>query len=250
MARAEGVHNHDAQVGAIEGEIVIPAVPDDDVGFLLGFLDDLPVIHAGVDHRAQVYVRLILLALFDGAIVGVEVLEGSVALHDLPGEVPIGHRVADGDDPLAHVAQGPDDLPGRLALAGAGPGGADRDDGHGGLEHGAVGSEQPEVGPRCEDLRGLVHHVFVGHIAVGEHHPFHVVLGDKLVQVRFGVDRYALRIKLTRKDGWIGLVLYAGDLGGGESDHLIGRVVPEEDVEVVKVAPRGAHDNDPGLFHA
>ena len=73
--------------------------------------------------------RLVLLALLDRAVGGVEILVAREALDDLLRQVAVGHRVAQDGDALAVVAQELRDAAGRLALPGARAHRADRDDG-------------------------------------------------------------------------------------------------------------------------
>ena len=47
------VDDDDLQVGLVEGEVVVAAVPEDDVGFLLGLAEDGLVVDAGVDDRGR-----------------------------------------------------------------------------------------------------------------------------------------------------------------------------------------------------
>jgi len=91
VARPQGVGHHDLQVGLVEGEVVVAAVPEDDVGFLLGLAQDGLVIHAGVDDDAGHDMGLVLLALLDRAFVAVEVGQLGVALDLLDGQVAVGH---------------------------------------------------------------------------------------------------------------------------------------------------------------
>src|SRR5699024_3634707 len=102
------------------------AVPEDDVGLPLGCAQDLLVVDAGVDDQACVDVRLVLLALLDGAPVTVEIRMVGEALAGLPGEVAVGHGVPYGHDPPAHAAEDLREVPARLRLADAGTHGADR----------------------------------------------------------------------------------------------------------------------------
>src|SRR5665647_1219438 len=85
------VGDGDVQVGLVEAEVVVAAVPEDDVGFLLGLAHDGLVVDAGVDHVAGDDVRLVLFHLFDGALVLGEVLDGGEALHALLDEVAVRH---------------------------------------------------------------------------------------------------------------------------------------------------------------
>jgi hypothetical protein len=59
--------------GPDEGEVVVAAVPQDQVGLGLGRGDDRRVVDAGEDHVAAGEVRLVFLALLERAAGGVEV---------------------------------------------------------------------------------------------------------------------------------------------------------------------------------
>src|SRR4030042_3161340 len=84
----------------------------------------------------------------------------------------------------------------------------------------------------------------MGNVAVGEMDIIHCVLGDEGVEVRLGVDRDTLGVELARELGRVFAALDVRDLGGGEGDNLVGRVVAEIYVEVVEVPSGGAHDDD------
>ena len=248
VARPQRVGHHDLQVGLVEGEVVVAAVPEDDVGFLLGLAQDGLVIHAGVDDDAGHDMGLVLLALLDRAFVAVEVGQLGVALDLLDGQVAVGHGMADGGhaaalglEDLGHLARG-------LALAAPGADGADRDHRPGALDHGVLGAEQDERGARGLDLAGLVHDVLVGHVAVGEIDLGHVEFADERVELFLGVDGDAVRIELSGQDGRILAAFDVGNLGGREGHDLEVRVVPEVGVEIVEIPARGAHDDD--FFHA
>src|SRR4029453_8086144 len=60
------VGDHDVQVGTVERQVVVAAVPQQDLGLGLGPLQDGVVVDPGVHHRARGQVRLVLLALLDG----------------------------------------------------------------------------------------------------------------------------------------------------------------------------------------
>ena len=243
MAGAVRVGHHDRQVGLVEGEIVVAAIPQDDIHFLLGLAQDGFVIHAGVDDHAVIEVRFVLLALFDGALVLVQVGIIGEALHLLRDQVAVGHGVADGGHLVAHVAQDQRNAPGGLALARTGAHRADRNDRLGRFEHGRVGTHQAEIRAGGHHGRGLVHHILVRNIAVGKHHLLDLVLLDQALQVALRVNRDALRVQLAGQLSRVLASFDVGDLGGGEGDHLIIRIVAEEDVEIVEVASRGAHDD-------
>ena len=149
-----GVRHHDLQPRPVEGQVVVAAVPDDDLRLLLRLGQDGPVVHARVDHAARRDVRLVLLPLLDGAAVPVQVLHDREALDALPRDVAVRHGVADRHHLAALVAQDADHAPRGLALAAARAHRAHRDHRHAGLEHAGVRPDQPEIGPRGQDLRG------------------------------------------------------------------------------------------------
>jgi hypothetical protein len=96
------VGHHNRQVGLVEGEVVVAAVPQDDIHFLFGLAQDGFVIHAGIDDNAVIEVRFVFLALFNGAFVLIQVGVIGEALHLLLDQVAVGHGVADGRHAVAH----------------------------------------------------------------------------------------------------------------------------------------------------
>ncbi len=88
------------------------------------------------------------------------------------------------------------------------------------LDHRGIGPEEDEIGPGGHGLRGLVHDVFMGDVAVGEMDVVDLVLGDEGVHLGLGVDGDALGIELPRQDGGVFPALDVGDLGGREGDDL------------------------------
>lgn len=246
---AEGVDDDDLEVACIERGVVVAAVPEDDLGFLLGLVEDGLVVDTGVDDVAGGDVGLVLLHLFDGAVVLLEVLEGCEALDLLLDQVTVGHGVADGDDFLAGLEQGVDNLARGLALAAAGAHGGDADQGLVALDGHLGTAEQGEAGPGGVDDGGLVHHVLVGHVGVGEDDGVDAVGGDQLFDLAFVVDRDTVGVELAGELGRVLAAVDVGDLGGGESDDLELLVVAEVGVEVMEVASGGAHDEDFFLLH-
>ena len=97
MTGAVRVECDDLEVAAVERPVVVAAVPDDDVGLLLGLAQDRLVVDAGHHDGADLDERLVLLALLDGDAEPVEVLDARVALDAHGGQVAVGHGVADVD---------------------------------------------------------------------------------------------------------------------------------------------------------
>jgi len=243
VAGPQRVGHGDVQVGREEREVVVAAVPDDDVGLGLGAIQDGAVVDAGVHHHALADGLLVLLALLDGRVAGVDVGHGREPLHAHPLQVAVGHRVADQRHAQARIQQQPADPAAGLALPGAG---TDRADGHhrlGGAQHRGAGADQPEVRAGGQRDRRLVHDVLVGEVAVGQHDLVDLVVADDRRQLLLRQDRDAVGVVAAGQRGWVGAAGDPGDLGGGEGDHPGLRVVAEDGVEVVEVAPAGAHDH-------
>ena len=168
------VSHHDLQVGHVEGEIVIPAVPQDDIHFLFSLAQDLLVIHAGVDDDPVIQVGLVFLAFLDGAFVLIQVGIIGEALDGLLDQIAIWHGVADGSHFVAHVAQDQRNPAGGLALTRTGANRANRDDRLGGFDLGGFRTHQAEIGPGGQHHGSLVHDHFMRHVAVGKDHLFHI----------------------------------------------------------------------------
>ena len=111
---------------------------------------------------------LVLLALLDRRMRGVDVLERREALHTHRLEVAVRHRMTHERDLQAGVEQGLPDLPGRLALTGSGAHRAHRDEGDLRLQHRPIRSQEKEVRSRRDHPRCEVHDLRVRHVRVRE----------------------------------------------------------------------------------
>ena len=121
LPRPQRIGECDVQIGPDEREIVVAAVPDDDLGLGLGGAQDRCVVDAGEDQIPDGDMRLVFLPFLDGAGGRVEIGKRCEALHALAQQIAIGHRMAQHRDALAPVAQ-PAREPARdrrLAAAGA-----------------------------------------------------------------------------------------------------------------------------------
>ncbi len=242
MSRAVRVRDNDLQIRDIKGEVIITAVPQDNVRFLFRLAEDLFIIHAGIDEHAIVDVRLVFLTLFDRGLMLVEVIIIGEALDFLAHQVSIWHRVTDRRDLVTHVPEDQRHAPRRLAFP--------RPRAHGANGHHwlcrfdlrVASSHQAEVSPRRRDGRGFVHHVFMRHIAVGKHNLLHIVLLDQFDKLLLGADGDATGVQLPGQLSRIKPSLDVGDLGRGERHDLIVLVAAKERVEVVEVTSCRAHD--------
>ena len=90
--------------------------------------------------------------------------------------------------------------------------------------------------------------MLVGHIAVAEHRRVDLCTAHQLLQLALGKNRNSGGIARPRQTRRIAAILNVGNLRRSEGDNFIGRVLAEVDVEIVKIAPGSAHDDD-SLHH-
>ncbi len=190
-----GVEHHEVEIGTEEGEVVVAAVPDDDVDVALGPLENRRIVDARVDRRAHGDVGLVLLALLDRGLRSVEIRVAGEALHRLLLEVAVGHRMPDGGDAQSPLEQPADDEAGQSALAHARAHRADREDRDRRLEHRRARPEDPEARARRERERRAVHHLLVRDVAVREEDIVYGFFPDHARELRFGEDRDAVGIE-------------------------------------------------------
>ncbi len=246
LPRPQGVDQHDVQVGPQEREVVVASVPHDEIRLVLGALHDRRVVHAREHHVPRREVRLVLLALLRGASGRVQIRPAREALDALALEIAVGHRVAQHRHPVPAPAQPPSEPSRGLRLAAPRPDGRDRDDRHLRPQHRPPRPQQREVGAGGEGAGRQVHDDRVRDVAVGEHHPVHSLAETDRLQVGLVEDRDAVRVVRSGQRSRIPSVAQPGNLGLGERDHAHLGVLAIDHVEVVEVAPGGAHDQDAG----
>ena len=249
VPRTVRVRHCDPQIRLIEREVVVAAIPNDDIGFLLGLAQNRLVIHAGVDDDAPVNVRFVLLALLDGAVVLIQVGVSGKALHGLLHQIAVGHRMPDHHDLLAHLLQHVANVAGGLGFAGAGTDSANRDQRLAALDHRGLTSHQTKVRAQSIHQRRFVHHILVRHVRVGKHHLIDFMLTDQLREFLFGVNGNPGRVELSGQFRGIPASLNVRDLRSSESYDLVVGVTTEIGVEVVEITPGGSHDDDSNFLH-
>ena len=232
------------QVRAHEGEIVVAAVPEDEIGFAPGLRDDADVIDAGIDDIACGEVRLVFLALFYGAGRARQIGAGLEALHALAFELAVGHGVAHDGGAQAALAQLARQPAAHRRFAAAGAHRRHGDHRHARADHGALRAEQREIGAGGKGARSAMHHFGMGEVAVGEYDLFEFLLADQGFEFGLGQDRNAPGIKRTCQRGRIAPSGDAGNLRRGEGHDLERRIVAVDDIEIVEIAPGRAHDRD------
>jgi len=89
----------------------------------------------------------------------------------------------------------------------------------------------------------MVDHGLVRDIAVGENDEVDVLVAAEPLEITFGDDRDRIVVQRARGLGGIEAIGDARDLCGREGHDLHVRIVSVDDVEVMEVAPCGAHDD-------
>jgi hypothetical protein len=197
-----------------------------------------------VDDVADREMRLVLLALLDGAARAIEVFESREALHRLLREIAVRHRMTHDGDAQAARPEEPREGAADLRFPDARAHRADRDHGDLRPQHRRLGPEEREVRARGEGDRGRVHDVDVGDVGVGEDDLVDALRGDECCELALVADGQPVRIEWTGELGRIAAARDAGDLGGCEGDDLRGGIVAVDRVEDVEVAASGAEDQD------
>jgi hypothetical protein len=87
------IDDDDVQVGLDERRVVVAAVPEDDVRFLLRRAQDALVVDAGEDEVPLGEVGLVLLSFLDRGVGRVEILVALEPLHGLLRQVAVRHGV-------------------------------------------------------------------------------------------------------------------------------------------------------------
>ena len=194
--------------------------------------------------------RLVLLALLDRRVGGVEVLVALEALDGLRRQVAVGHRVPQDGDALPGLAQQARDVARCLALAGARAHRTDGDDRLLGGQHRLARREQPESRARGERARRDVHHVLVRDVGVREDDFVHVVLVDQLLELVLGRDRDPVPVELASQLRRVDPPVDVRNLRRREDDDLVLLAAAVDEVEVVEVPTGRACDQHPGPCHA
>ena len=251
-ARPVGIRDRYHEVGFVEREIVVPAVPQNDVtafGIFFGSTQNGFVVDAGVDHVSANHVRFILFHLFDGTFVLFKIFNSGETLHFLGNEVAVRHRMTNSHHFKSPGHQDLDDPAGGLAFAATCAGSAHGDDRLGALDHRVFRAQQDEIRTGSIDNRAQVHNTLVRDVAVSKIAYLHVVLTDQINQLRFGINGNALGIQFSGKSCRILSSVDVGNLGRGERHYVERRVVSVIRVEIVKI-PTGGTNDDNILFHA
>ncbi len=243
MARAMRVEQYDGDIGFVKGGVVVSAVPDDDVRLFFGRREDFSVIDSGVDHDPFVYEGFVFLPFFKGAAVLFKIAVSGKTLHRLGRQISIGHGMTDRHDLLANFMEYSADLAGGLGFSAPRPDRAYADHRFFGFQHGVGGADENEIGAFTHGKGGLVHHLHMGNITVGKGHQIRPMFFNEPGKPVFREDGDPVRIAFSRKFRGINTIFYGGDLGCRKGNHAVSGIVPEVDIEIVKIPPRGPHDD-------
>ena len=89
----------------------------------------------------------------------------------------------------------------------------------------------------------------MGEVAVGEDRAVDLEIADQPLQLGLRIDVDALGIERAGELFGVAAAVDSGNLRRSEADDLEVGVVAKEDVEVVKVAPSGAQNQDSFAMH-
>ena len=189
VAGAEGIDEHDEEVGFDERKIVVAAIPKDDVGLLLGTSENGGVVDAREHDAAGRDVRLVLLAFLDRAVGSIEIPRRRKALYRLALEIAIRHRMAQHGRSKSDRSQAARQPARDLALTDTGADGTHADHRQPRRDHCAVRAEQGEICPGSKRDRSFVHDEGMLYIAVGEND-----LVDRKLATDLRPDQHSSRI--------------------------------------------------------
>ena len=244
VSGSQGIDENDMKAWSDERKVVVATVPEDDIRLLRGGLEDAGIVGTGKHQRADGKMRLVLLPLFDRALRGIQIPEALKPLHGLALEMAIGHRMADGDHAKAALFETSREPARDLRLSNTCSHRRDCDDGNARLQHGALWSQQGEIGASRQRDRCLVHDLGVLDIAVSKDHLVDRFSLADLGQVAFVGNGNAVGIAGPGQRGGIAPIGDPGDLGRRERHDFTRRIVTIDHIEIVEVAACRTHDDD------
>src|SRR5581483_2817583 len=197
-----------------------------------------------VHHGAFHDVRLVLFALFDGALMALQILEAGKALDGLDGEVAVRHGMTDGNRLPAETVKFGSDEARDGTLAAAGTHGANGNRGNIGAQLRVLGAEQPEVGAGSDGAGGQMHEGQIRNIAVRKDNSVNGFVADQTLHFLLFEDRNAFWIQRASQLRRIAPVGDIGNLSGGKGDDLNLGIVAKYNIEIVEVASCGSNDGD------
>ena len=244
------IRDYDLQVGLIKWRVIVATVPQDDVCFLLRLSQDPAVIDARVDDRAFTQMRLVFFALFNGALMSVQVLHHGKTLDRLGGKIAVGHGMAHHYYPLSFATQLRGYQASHRTLTATCAHRADRDHRDRRFQLRSAGTQQPKVGTARHHSRRQMHQVRVGNITVGEDRGINLVFFHQAFEIFFFENRDSRGIKRPGQFSGIPPVSDAGNLVGGEGYDVVLRVAAKHYVEIVEVSSSRAENQNLFRFHS
>ena len=232
------------QIRLHKGEIIVAAIPDHNIGFRLRHPENLGIVHAGKDDVPHHDMRLVLLALFRGALRAIEIGDGREPLGALLRQVPVGHRMPHHGNPQSPLSQPMRKPAGNRRLAAARPHRGDRNHRQRRMQHGPLGAKQSEVGSGGQCPRRHMHHMLMGDVAISEHHFIDGMSAAQSLELRLFADRNASRVKPPGQRRWVAATIDIGNLSCREGDDFNRRIVAVDHIEIVEVPSGGSHNDD------
>ena len=142
--------------------------------------------------------RLVLLPLFNGDIVAIQVAVAGETLHALRYQVSIRHGMTNDDWFLPQLLESVGDEARRLALARPRSNGTDGDDRATTIEHHVVGPEKGKSGSSGDTAAGQVHDMLMRDIGIGEDAGIYTLFADDRLELILVMNRDPPRIESAR----------------------------------------------------
>ena len=125
MTYPMGVSHINQQISLIKRQVIITAIPENDIGFLFRLPDNGFIVNTGLHDSPTVNMRLIFLHLFDGAVMFLQIFNGGKSLDFLFCQVTIGHRMTNNGHTYTCIGQYFCHSPSRLTFPRSGSDSAD-----------------------------------------------------------------------------------------------------------------------------
>mmetsp|Transcript_300 Transcript_300/g.648 ORF Transcript_300/g.648 Transcript_300/m.648 type:complete len:306 (-) Transcript_300:711-1628(-) len=243
------VDESNIKVRLVKAAIIIAAVPQDDIGFLFGLVENHFIVDAGKEKRTVTNVTKVLFPFLNGALVLVHIRFRFVTLASLTQQVLIiRHGVTNRCHLQTLALEVSRNVSRCLTLADACTRGAHGHDGLGGFHHGHMGRQLHKLASRRintsrELLNGIVLEIGIRQgTGIGTrpgNDIFEFIFGENVKPVGILVSIYVIVTQFGRKVAFVN----AGNLGGSKChDFDLGLFRPS--VHKIKEVATGRTQNN------
>src|SRR5690349_1107119 len=216
MAGTVWICHHDFKIGSIERCVVVSAVPENYVGFLLSAAENSFVVHARVYDRSLLNMGFVFFPLFDRAFVEFEIFDGGKALDGLGRKISVWHRVPNNDGLPALAAKFFSHKARDWAFAATGPNSTDGNDWNSRFDLSTIRTKEPKVSSGSHRTRREMHQRRMRNIAIGKDNNIHAAIVNERLHVLFIRDENSLRIARSGEFRGIAASRNVWDLSGSK----------------------------------